>query len=67
MLPWIQSQLSLFLLTLTRANQVFRSRVVATSASDNYFALFMLKSPREIQLQLAQNDLDPIKAVRGLH
>ncbi|KAJ5678282.1 uncharacterized protein N7477_003915 [Penicillium maclennaniae] len=38
-----------------------KSRAIAISASSNYFGFLRLKSSREIQLQLAQDRLDPIQ------
>ncbi|KAJ5157168.1 uncharacterized protein N7482_008268 [Penicillium canariense] len=38
-----------------------KSRAVAVSASNHYFGLFLLKSPKEIQQQMTEGKLDPIK------
>ncbi|CEJ54200.1 hypothetical protein PMG11_00521 [Penicillium brasilianum] len=39
-----------------------KSRAVAVSASSHYFGLLLLKSPKEIQQQMADGKLDPIKS-----
>ncbi|RAK81092.1 protein thtA [Aspergillus fijiensis CBS 313.89] len=41
-----------------------RSRVVAVSASSDYFGVFVLKEPAVLQSQMAQNKLDPIAEER---
>ncbi|PYH41402.1 protein thtA [Aspergillus saccharolyticus JOP 1030-1] len=41
-----------------------RSRVVAVSASCDYFGIFVLKDPAVLQSQMAQNRLDPIAEER---
>ncbi|RAL09844.1 protein thtA [Aspergillus homomorphus CBS 101889] len=41
-----------------------RSRVVAVSASCDYFGVFVLKEPAVLQSQMAQNKLDPIAEER---
>lgn len=40
-----------------------RSRAVAVSASNDFFGVFMLRSPQELEQQMSRGTLDPIKQV----
>lgn len=41
----------------------YRSRGVAVSASNDYFGVFWLRSPHELQLQMQKGQLDPVVVV----
>jgi hypothetical protein len=44
---------------------MIRSRAVAVSASRNFFAIYWLETPSELQQQMALGNLNPIKSVYG--